>query len=374
MFEKQIVKIKNENNYRELKYINGIDFSSNDYLGLTNHPKIKEAIINALNKGLNTGSGGSRLLTGNKKEHLILEEFASDYFKRESCLFFSSGFLANYAIFTTLPDRKDFIIYDEFIHASARDGIKSSNAKSVKFKHNDLDSLKEKIEKAKSLNANSIWIAIESIYSMDGDVPYILGILQLIRKYENTYLIIDEAHATGIFGLHGKGFSYGLNNKNIIVLHTCGKALGVSGALVCASREVIEYMINKSRPFIYTTAESPLIAVAVKEALIISQEESWHRENLLKLIEYTHQNYSDIINSKHKTQIIPIILNNNTDAINKASTLQSKGFNVRAIRPPTVPSSRLRISINANRTEQEIDSLFNLVGQVCPKAVKLIKN
>jgi 8-amino-7-oxononanoate synthase len=372
-FKKELLKIKSQDNYRELNFANGIDFSSNDYLGLTNHPRIKEAIINALNSGVSIGSGGSRLLTGNKKEHIELEEFAADYFNAEACLFFSSGFLANYAIFTTLPCRKDFIIYDEFIHASVRDGIKASDAKSIKFKHNDLKSLKEKIEKAQSLNAHSIWLGIESVYSMDGDIADISGILNLIKNYNNIYLIIDEAHATGIFGKDGKGLSYSLKNEKIITLHTCSKALGVSGALICASKEIIDYMINKSRPFIFTTAESPIIAVAVKAALIVSQEESWRREKLLELIEYTDKNYLNLtflpspfrgeglgVRVK-KTQIIPIILNDSTIALKTAAFLQSKGFDVRAVRPPSVPSARLRISLNVNRTKEEVDELVRLV-------------
>jgi 8-amino-7-oxononanoate synthase len=375
MLEK-IEKIKSENNYRDLKFAHGLDFASNDYLGLANHPKIKAAVINYLNSGGAVGSGGARLLTGNKKEHQELEEFAADYFNKEACLFFSSGFMANYAIFTTLPQRKDFIIYDELIHASVRDGIQASLAKSIKFSHNDLSSLKEKIKKAQSLNAEGIWIAIESVYSMDGDIADISGILELIKTQKNIYLIIDEAHAVGIFGQDGKGPSYNVTYENLIVLHTCGKALGVSGALVCASSEIIEYLINKSRPFIFTTAESPIIAVAVKEALIISQEENWRREKLLELIEYTNNNLqsrvgslthrqeaSNALNTHQHTQIIPIILENSQKALDAAAFLQSKGFDIRAVRPPTVPSARLRISLNSNREKNEIDELFSHIMQ-----------
>lgn len=347
----KIKKIKAENNYRELKFAQGLDFSSNDYLGLANHPKIKAAVINYLNSGGAVGSGGARLLTGNKKEHQELEEFAANYFNKEACLFFGSGFMANYAIFTTLPQRKDFIIYDELIHASVRDGIQASLAKSIKFDHNDLASLKEKIEKAQNLNAQTIWLAIESVYSMDGDIADISGVLKLIKNYKNIYLVIDEAHAVGVFGQNGKGFSYNLDYENLIVLHTCGKAFGVSGALVCSSTLIIEYLINKSRPFIFTTAESPIIAVAVQKALIISQEESWRREKLLELIKYTNK----------KTQIIPINFEDSQKALDAAIYLQSKGFDIRAIRPPTVPSARLRISLNANREKHEIDELFSLI-------------
>lgn len=375
----KIAKIKAENNYRELKFAQGVDFSSNDYLGLANHPQIKAAVINYLNSGGTVGSGGARLLTGNKKEHQELEEFAADYFNKEACLFFSSGFMANYAIFTTLPQRKDFIIYDELIHASVRDGIQASLAKSIKFSHNDLASLKEKIEKAQSLNVETIWLAIESVYSMDGDIANISGIIELIKSYKNIYLVIDEAHAVGIFGKDGKGFSYDLDYENLIVLHTCGKALGVSGALVCATKSIIEYLINKSRPFIFTTAESPIIAVAVKEALIISQEESWRREKLLGLIDYVSGAHSKLLMlgaggiaippydddhiltlnaHQNKTQIIPIIIESSQKALDVAAFLQAEGFDVRAIRPPTVPSARLRVSLNANHTKEEVDQLF----------------
>lgn len=364
MFETKLLELKNKNNYRELKSAQGIDFSSNDYLGLTHHPKIKEAVINSLSSGLSIGSSGSRLLTGNKKEFQELEEFAAEFFQEESCLFFSSGFMANYALFTTLPQRHDYIIYDELIHASVRDGINASNAKSLKFKHNDINSLKETIEKAKNLNAKNIWISAESIYSMDGDIADIQSITDLVKESKNIFLIVDEAHSTGIFGLNGKGFTHGLKSKNLITLHTCGKALGVSGALVCASKEIIEYLINKSRPFIYTTAESPIIAVAVKEALKISQEECWRRDKLIELIEHIHKNYALSLGITSKTQIIPIILDSEMSALNTANQLQSKGFDVRAIRPPTVPTSRLRLSINVNRTKNEIDSLFENINLI----------
>lgn len=364
IFQKKLLKIKENDNYRHLNYSNGIDFSSNDYLGLSNHPKIKAKLIKALQTDVAMGSGGSRLLTGNKKEHIELEEFAADYFGTESCLFFNSGFLANYSLFTTLPDRKDFIVYDELIHASIREGISASNSKSIKFKHNDLLSLKLTIEKAQSLGANGIWLAVESVYSMDGDIAPLAKILEIIGHYKNIWLIVDEAHATGIFGKDGKGFSHALNYENLITLHTCSKALGISGALVCGGEEVIEYLINKSRPFIYTTAESPIIALAVKEALKISQEESIRREKLLELIEYAHKTYSKIINRKDKTQIIPIILKNSKEALDASSYLQKEGFDVRAVRPPSVPTARLRVSLNANLTKQDIDNLFENIKNI----------
>lgn len=383
-FEEKITKIKAENNYRELKSAKGLDFASNDYLGLANHPKIKAAVINYLNSGGAVGSGGARLLTGNKKEHQELEEFTAEYFNQEACLFFSSGFMANYAIFTALPQRKDFIIYDELIHASVRDGIQASLAKSIKFNHNDLNSLKEKIETAQNLNAETIWLTIESVYSMDGDIANISGVLELIKSHKNIYLVVDEAHAAGIFGQDGKGLSYNLDYDKLIVLHTCGKALGVSGGLVCGQKSIIEFLINKSRPFIFTTAESPIIAVAVKEALIVSQEESWRREKLLDLIKYANGAHSKLqpisdgglgnppydidlspaLNARHKTQIIPIIFEDSQKALDAAAVLQSKGFDVRAIRPPTVPSARLRISLNANREKHEIDELFSLINSL----------
>lgn len=352
IFEEKIEKTKTENNFRVLKFSHGLDFSSNDYLGLANHPRIKSAVINYLNTGGSVGSGGARLLTGNKKEHQELEEFAADYFNKEACLFFSSGFMANYAIFTTLPQRNDFIIYDELIHASVRDGIQASVAKSIKFKHNDISSLKEKIETAQNLNAETIWLAIESVYSMDGDIADVFKILELIKNYKNIYLVIDEAHAVGIFGQDGKGFSYNADYEKLIVLHTCGKALGVSGALVCGQKTVIEYLINKSRPFIFTTAESPMIAVAVQESLIVAQEENWRREKLLELINY----------AKSKTQIIPVMFESSQVALEAAEILQLNNIDVRAIRPPTVPSARLRVSLNVNRTTNEIDNLFECIS------------
>jgi len=356
----ELLELKANSSYRQLKQASGLDFSSNDYLGLSTHPKIREAIEKALRDGVPVGSGGSRLLRGNHPMHIELEEFAAEFFNVESTLFFSSGFLANYALFTTLPQRGDVVLYDELIHASVRDGLRSTTATKFKFKHNDMASLESVLIRAAEKNPRNIWIAAESVYSMDGDISDIAGMVELIAHYDNAQIIYDEAHSTGIFGRNGRGVAEELDHTKIISLHTCGKALGVSGAFVCGPKTVIDYLINKARPFIYTTAESPLIAVAVKQALELVDEEPWRRERLFELINTTNRLFADIFNANtsFKSQIIPVILNENALTIDAASHLQGLGYDIRAIRPPTVPTARLRVSLNINRTENELERLF----------------
>jgi len=360
-FKNKLDKLKASFSYRSLKLAEGVDFSSNDYLGLSNHPKIKEVLIKSLQEGISVGSGGSRLLRGNHKAHIELEEYAADFFKVDKSLFFSSGFLANYAVLTTLADRHDVIIFDELVHASMRDGLNACFAKKIKVKHNNVNDLELAIQKAQNQKAKNIWVALESVYSMDGDFSDLDKVLELINRYENCYLIYDEAHATGIFGPNGHGLSEGYDHKKIISIHTCGKAIGVSGALVCGGSEIIDYLINKARPFIFTTAESPLIAIAVKKALEIIDSEPWRRKQLLELVAYTNKAYLEAFKEEpyFQSQIIPIILNENSKAVKVAAYLQSKGFDIRAIRPPTVPTARLRLSLNVNHTKDDINRVFS---------------
>ncbi len=362
LFTSELEKLKDNHNFRSLKSQSGIDFSSNDYLGLANHPKIKEAICNALNNGTSVGSTGARLLRGNCKEHFELEEFAANFFDAPKTLFFSSGFLANYALLTTLPGRHDVIIFDELVHASARDGINASLAKKIKFKHNDFSELKKTIDKAQSISNKNIWIVAESVYSMDGDICDAKKLINLVNDYKNVYVIYDEAHSTGVFGQNGRGCCEGIGYEKLISVHTCGKALGVSGALVCASDNIIDYLINSARPFIFTTAESPIISVAVKEALKLIDSEPWRRDRLKKLVQLA----SDCCSKTFESQIIPIEIGDNEKALKAADYLQTKGFDVRAVRPPTVPSARLRLSLNINRSEAEIKELFDNLNLILP--------
>lgn len=371
-FQKNLELLKEQNQFRILKKEQGIDLTSNDYLGLASDSFLKDYAIKQLQSGLTIGSGGSRLLRGNKDIHEELEEYAAEFFEFDSALFFSSGYQANFSLFTTLPNRHDVILYDSLIHASALDGIHASHAKSIKFQHNSLEDLEralinvsqEKQKQKENENCNQtssikgqIWIAIESLYSMDGDFAPIKEINDLALKYDAT-IIIDEAHAGGVWPVEsGKGLcSFVKDKNNIIAMHTCGKAMGVAGALICCSQDIKEYLINKARPYIYSTAPMPLQASLVLKSLqfIASQEGLQRRESLLFLCQSAQEKFEGF-----GSQIIPIVIGENHLAVQLEKHISEEGIDIRAIRPPTVPqgTARLRLSLHANLDIEILDQL-----------------
>jgi len=353
----ELERLKRLHRLRSLTLPAGIDFTSNDYLGLSRHPALREAITNALDEDGIAGAGGSRLLRGHHRGHAELEQFAAVFFGTEKTLYFGSGFIANFALFTTLAGRHDAVIFDERIHASVKEGVHASAAARYRARHNDIDSFETEIKRALNNGASRIFVAVESVYSMDGDLAPLEALAELAKRFD-AVLVVDEAHATGVFGSRGRGLGEGLQNPGLIALHTCGKALGVSGALVCASAATIDLLINKARPFIYSTAPPPLLARAVKRALELVDEEPWRRERVLKLSPLAHRELNGATTFAG-SQIIPVIIGADEAALAVAGNLQKAGFDVRAIRPPTVPegTARLRIAINALHTEDEIRAL-----------------
>lgn len=341
---------------RELIPIAGIDFSSNDYLGLAHHDGIRQTLIDALADGVALGSGGSRLLRGNHPEHEDLESFAADFFATGAALFMATGFLANFALFTTLPGRGDIILVDELIHASVKEGMHASPAKTMKFAHNDANACEDALKRARAKGAKQIWIAVESVYSMDGDVAPLSELVDIAERH-GAYLIVDEAHATGIHGPDGKGFSAAFEGRdNLVALHTCGKALGQAGALITAPPLIKNYLINAARSFVYTTAPSPLAAVAVKAALEVVRDEPERRTQLLDLVVHAREVFAPVDGT---TQILPLMVGEDGEALRLALHLQDQGFDIRAIRTPTVPqgTARLRLSVTLNATANDIDAL-----------------
>ncbi len=356
-FQEKLEQLKTRNRYRHLTLPDGLDLSSNDYLGLSAHPELRNVAIIALEAGLEIGAEGSRLLRGHKKAHQDLEEFAAEFFGYERSLFLASGFQANYTLFTSLPDRHDIVIYDSLIHASVRDGINASPAKSIKLKHNDLNDYEAALKRAAKICAGQIYIAVESIYSMDGDRAPLVEIYDMACKFD-AVLIVDEAHATGVWGADGKGLADLLPRENVITVHTCGKALGVAGGLICASVDVIEYMINTARGFIYSTAPMPLQALLVQESLkiIASADGQKRREGLHSLCGYVQEKIGGA-----GSQIVPIIIGDDARAVEIASAMQAAGFDIRAVRPPSVPegSARLRLSLSSQLDRAELDRFLD---------------
>lgn len=351
-FTATLNKIKEEGRFRALLPARGIDFTSNDYLGFKSHPALRAAALAALDDGLDIGSGGSRLLRGNHPAHEQVEHEAATFFGCEQTLFFANGFSANHALMTALPAPHDVILFDALIHASLRDGIQSNPAKHVRIPHNDVNAYEDALKKH---SGTACWVVVESVYSMDGDLAPLSDLLKLCERY-NAMLVVDEAHATAIFGKQGKGLTHNLHSEHLISLHTCGKGLGVAGALVCASSDVINTLINKARSFIYSTAPMPLQAVLVSKALELCASADDRRVRLFQYCEMAKQLFPCPLSP---SPIIPIILGDEQRALNAAAALQAKGFDVRAIRPPTVPSgsSRLRITLNATLRDEDIKSL-----------------
>ncbi|MBY0428951.1 MAG: 8-amino-7-oxononanoate synthase [Alphaproteobacteria bacterium] len=356
-FTATLSKLKEEGRFRALSPAKGIDLTSNDYLGLKSHHVLRETAIAALDNGLDIGSGGSRLLRGNHPAHEALEHNAAAFFGCEQTLFFANGFSANHALMTALPATHDVILFDALIHASLRDGIQSNPAKHIRIPHNDVNAFEDAL---KQHSGKLCWVVVESVYSMDGDMAPLTALHKLCEKH-NAMLVVDEAHATAVFGEQGKGLTHKLHSPNLISLHTCGKGLGVAGALVCASRDIIETLINKARSFIYSTAPMPLQAVLVNKALELCAAADDRRARLFALCEMAKQ-----FLPLSPSPIFPVILGDEPRAMNAAAALQSKGFDIRAIRPPTVPagSSRLRITLNANLRDEDIKSLGHAMQDI----------
>lgn len=343
----------------------GIDFSSNDYLGLAKSEELREAVRDALARGVAIGAGGSRLLRGNDPEHEALEAVAAAFFGSESALFFANGFAANSTLFATLPDRRDLIVHDALIHASVHDGMRLSFAEKVSVTHNDAQAFDDAIAAWRSRGGKGrVWMAVESLYSMDGDRAPIAALAAVAGRHD-AFLVIDEAHAAGVFGPDGRGLAHEIAGaENVVRLVTCGKALGCEGALVLAPRVIMDTLVNRGRGFVFSTAPSPLMAAAVRGSLGLLESRPGRREMLHRRIALANR----LFGSPDGTQIIPIIIGEDAAAMAAAARLQGQGFDVRGIRPPTVPAgtSRLRVSITLNASERDIEALASALKDVMP--------
>ena len=372
---KDLDELKGSSRLRVLRPSGGVDFTSNDYLGFTDHPAVRRAVAQALEAGVPVGSGGSRLLGGNHPRFEELESFAAKFFQAESVLFFNSGFDANLALFSTLPTRHDAVVYDERVHASVKEGLRASFSKKYSARHNDVTDVEQAVGRARKNGARQVFVAVESLYSMDGDMAPLGQLAELARRLE-VVLVVDEAHATAIYGATGRGLTEELTTRAgghppwMITLHTCGKALGACGALVAAPPEVKAVLINQARSFVYTTALSPLMAVAVQRGLELVDEEPWRRETLLALAQSGRQTLRDALTRwivpPGSSQIIPVRIGDDPQTVSAARGLQQHGLDVRAVRPPTVPegTSRLRISVNTRHGAEDMKRLAQALAEL----------
>ncbi len=363
MFADQIQDLANlaaADRRRSLAPRRGIDFASNDYLGLAGSARLRGAMVDALQRGVAVGSGGSRLLRGNAPEHEMLETAAARVFGTEAALFFASGYAANTILFATLPQRGDLIVHDALIHASAHEGMRLTRATFVAAAHNDADAVEDAIAAWRAAGGTGrVWIAVESLYSMDGDRAPLADLADIADRHD-AVLVIDEAHATGVFGTDGRGLAEGLDGReNVISLRTCGKALGCEGALLCGPAVMRDFIVNRGRGFIFSTAPSPLMALAVGEALRIMADEPARRDRLWDLIAVAERVLAPYGVAATGSQILPLVLGDAARTMRVAGAIQAAGFDVRGIRPPTVPEggSRLRISVTLNASAADIEAL-----------------
>jgi 8-amino-7-oxononanoate synthase len=355
---------------RTLQAPAGIDLSSNDYLTLSTHPRVIERMAEAAVRD-GCGSTGSRLLRGQRDAFSTLEARFARFKGTERSLYFSSGYLANIAVMTAMTERGDVIFSDERNHASVIDGIRLSSAARVVFPHNDAVAL-ERLLLETPCRGHRL-IVVESLFSMDGDLAPLREYAALCRSTGAT-LVVDEAHAVGIYGARGSGLveAAGVDADVCLTVNTAGKALGVAGAFVNGPAWAIDYLIQRARPFVFSTAPPPALAAAIQASLDIVGDEPDRRGRLAARVRLlrTKLTTAGIIGADGTSQIIPVVIGDNDRAVAVAQTLQADGFDVRAIRPPSVPdgTARLRISVNAGLSEAVVerfaDALVNAVREV----------
>jgi len=346
---------------RSLKNPNPVlsDFTSNDYLGLSRSKELRHQIHQKfLSLELNNGASGSRLLSGNSAYTEEVEQKLAALFHGEAALIFNSGYSANVGVFSSVPKKNDTILYDELSHASIKDGIRLSLATRYPFHHNDLDDLENKIKRSKG----KIFIAVESIYSMDGDECPLTDLVSLAEKYDAS-IILDEAHSTGSKGPDGSGLAraLGLHDRIDIRIYTFGKAMGVHGACVVGSKTLTQYLVNFARAFIYTTALSPHSIVSINQAFDYLKRNIDLQTRLQSRIELFLKHCDFKNRTESKSAIQTKIFQGNETVKQNANHLQTKGFDIRPILSPTVPKNaeRLRICLHTFNSDEEIIDLTN---------------
>jgi 8-amino-7-oxononanoate synthase len=343
-----------------------VNFSSNNYLGLAGDPRLMRAMREAAEKG--SGSTASRLIIGHSEETEELERELAAFKGTESAAVFPNGYMANLGLLSTFLKQSDAVFSDQWNHASIVDGIRLSRAAKYIYRHLDLDHLEELLKKADEKGSKRKLIVTDTIFSMDGDVAPLKELVELKKRYDAA-IVVDDAHGGGVFGKQGKGMAHELGVDQDIDLYmgTFSKAFGVYGAYVAGARDWIRYLINKCRPFIYTTALPPVVTAAIRASLRLISEADLLRRDLLQKSAWFRQQLKDLglDVAGSTTQIIPIVVGENDKALRFSHWLQEQGFLAVAIRPPTVPAgtARLRFSLMANHREEDLRQAIDAVKQ-----------
>jgi 8-amino-7-oxononanoate synthase len=359
----RMADLRASNLIRTLRAPIGVDLSSNDYLRLSIHPRVKAAFAAGIDSE-QVGSTGSRLLRGERTVFHALEQRFAEFKGTERALFLSSGYLANLAALTTLPEPGDVIFSDELNHASLIDGIRLSKAARVIFPHNNPSDLARLIEATPCSGVR--FIVVESLFSMDGDVAPLEEYARICRA-TGARLIVDEAHAVGICGPRGTGVieQAGVAEDVVLSVNTAGKALGVGGAFVAGPEWAIDYLVQRARPFVFSTAPPPAMAHALLASLDVVHDEPERRERLRALAAHLRSRLRSggVTVAGGDSHIVPVHIGPNDQALAVAAAMQVEGFDVRAIRPPTVPpgTSRLRVSVNVGVNNSMLDQFARLL-------------
>ena len=361
-----------DGNLRQLSLSQGIDFFSNDYLGLAKNSSVLQPFLEKEYAHIGTtqwhGATGSRLLSGNSEYVMQAEKRLAALFQAESALIFNSGYAANLSVLSAIPQKGDTILYDEKIHASLKEGARLSFAQRYSFAHNDVADLEQKLQR---IDKGLVFVVAETVYSMDGDIAPLAAIVAICKKY-GAYLIVDEAHSTGLWGNGGSGLlCEKVLEKDVLArIYTFGKAMGGHGACVAGSQTLTNYLVNFARPFIYTTA-MPLQNVAyLMAAFQYLAENEWLAKQLHSRVSYfrqqiqAHQLQDNFVESTSPIQMLKV--QGNEHAQRMARDLREQHYNLRPVLSPTVPAGqeRIRVCLHSDNSEQEIAELIAAVAKM----------
>lgn len=341
-----------------------VDFSSNDYLGLAHHPAVAAAMSECASRS-GVGSGASHLVTGHGIEHERLEEELAAFAGRERALLFSTGYMANVGIIAALAERGESVLLDRLSHASIIDGALLSGARFKRYAHADASAAEHLLNESPYEN---VLLATDGVFSMDGDIAPLARLARAARA-RGAWFVVDDAHGIGVLGENGRGSTEGLSPEDVPVLvGTLGKAFGSFGAFVAGSHDLIEYLIQKARSYIYTTALPQPVAAATRRALEIAQREPWRRERVLTLTARFRRGAraAQLRLLDSNTPIQPVVLGSADAALQTQAELLEAGFRVVAIRAPTVPkgTERLRVTLSAAHREEQVDALVETLARI----------
>jgi 8-amino-7-oxononanoate synthase len=341
-----------------------LNFCSNDYLGLSAHPEVVQAFADAAMR-YGVGSGASHLVAGHSSAHQVLEEALAAYTDREKALVFSTGYMANLGVIGALAGQKAVIVADKLNHASLIDGCRLSGAAVARYRHGDVDHACELLA-AIDPEVTTRLLVTDGVFSMDGDLAPLVELARYARS-AGAWLVVDDAHALGVLGASGRGSCdhFGLSADDVpVLIGTFGKAFGTYGAFVAGDADLIEFLVQKARTYIYTTAMPPAVAAATFAALEVAQRDTWRRERALAHARRVHGVLG--LPGTSVSPIVPIILGDEARALAASRELEALGFLVSAIRPPTVPAgtSRLRVTLSAAHSDAQVDALISALAKV----------